>query len=357
MRGMRQLLILAAYILEVSLICRVFGVTGWVAAHPRHAQLACTGVQKLIARPHHRCAAGGGGMSAPVRTTVECRQATALPEHVDRRTIALSLTSLISPAVLSEPSTAIAAGASNGAVAVLGAGGRTGRLIVEQLKAEGKPVLALSRAQADVVKASAEELAEIVRGASSVIFAASTSNKGGNSVEVDERAAVKGAMACVLAGVPKYVLISSGGVARPGSLGYVATNWMPGATWGVMDAKARGEEGAKAAVRGTKTSYVVLRPGGLEDSPALGAAAMEVNQGDAVGGLVSRADVAAAAVAAAESPETNDTTFELYAYGAAFAQQPGPTDIGLPSGPTGYERRGSTWTDIFRGLKRDFSKL
>eukprot|EP00929_Paragymnodinium_shiwhaense_P020933 TRINITY_DN13797_c0_g1_i1.p1 TRINITY_DN13797_c0_g1~~TRINITY_DN13797_c0_g1_i1.p1 ORF type:complete len:135 (-),score=15.20 TRINITY_DN13797_c0_g1_i1:25-429(-) len=132
---------------------------------------------------------------------------------------------------------------------------------------------------------------------------------------------------------------------------------MPGPTWGVMDAKARGEEGTKQALRGTKTRYTIVRPGGLENSAALGPAAIELNQGDAVGGLISRADSAAAAVAAADSPDTDDVTFELYAYGNAFAQQPGPTDLGLPAGPTGYERRGSTWPELFKGLQPDFSKL
>jgi len=275
-----------------------------------------------------------------------------------RRETALLIAALVSPTVLTDSSLVrAAAGDQLGPIAVLGAGGRTGKLCVEVLRASGRPAMALSRAEADVSKASVEDLARAVQGAKAVIFASSASSKGGDSKQVDEQGAIKAAQACVLAGVPKYVLISSGGVARPGSIGYLATNWMPGATWGIMDAKARGEEGVKAALRGSKTRYTVLRPGGLEDSVALGPRAMELNQGDAMGGLVSRSDVAAAAVAAADSPDTDDTTFELYAYGDAFAQKPGPTDFGLPSGPTGYERRGTSWPELFMGLKKDFAKL
>jgi len=256
------------------------------------------------------------------------------------------------------PRLAAASAALPGSVAVLGAGGKTGRLCVEMLRSAGQPVLGLGRAELDVAKASVEEIAEAVRGADAVIFACSASAKGGNAEQVDEQAAIKAAQACKMAGVPKYVLISSGGVARPGSLGYVATNLMPGPTWGIMDAKAKGEEGAKAALRGSKTRYTVLRPGGLEDTKYLGPAEMELNQGDVVGGLVSRADVAAAAVAAARSPDTDDVTFELYAH-SAFAQGPGSTAGlgGAPVGKTGYERRGSTWPELFRGLKKELSKI
>ncbi|CAK0868646.1 unnamed protein product [Prorocentrum cordatum] len=244
-----------------------------------------------------------------------------------------------------------------GAVAVLGASGKTGRLCVEALRAEGSPALALGRAELDVVEASVEQVAEAVRGCQAVIFACSASAKGGNAAQVDEQAAVKAAQACKLAGVPTYVLISSGGVSRPGSLGYLATNWMPGPTWGIMDAKARGEEGVKAAMRGSGTRYVVLRPGGLEDTKYLGPAEMELNQGDAVGGLVSRADVAACAVAAAKSQDAADTTFELYAH-SAFSQGPGSTDgFGGATGKTGYERRGESWPELFRGLRKEISKI
>ena len=106
------------------------------------------------------------------------------------------------------------AGAAGGAVAVLGAGGRTGRLCVEALRSAGQPFKALSRAEADVAGASVEELAAAVRGSAAVIFAASASSKGGNAQQVDEQGAVKAAKACLLAGVPKFVLISSGGARR-----------------------------------------------------------------------------------------------------------------------------------------------
>mmetsp|Transcript_100312 Transcript_100312/g.259418 ORF Transcript_100312/g.259418 Transcript_100312/m.259418 type:complete len:353 (+) Transcript_100312:45-1103(+) len=303
-------------------------------------------VLPALGTPSHLWAQRGG----PEDTTVPgCAK-------LARREAALML---IGFSGLAAPSTPLPASAIDGSgpIVILGAGGRTGRLCAEILRTASRSVKAFGRADVDVVKASVEDIAAAVQGADAVIFAASASAKGGDSKEVDEQGAIKAAKACVLAGIPKYVLISSGGVARPGSLGYVATNWMPGPTWGVMDAKARGEEGAKAAVRGTQTKYAIVRPGGLEDSAALGPGAMEINQGDAVGGLVSRADVAAAAVAAASSPDTDDTTFELYAYGAAFSQQPGPTDLWLPSGPTGYERRGKSWPELFRGLRKDFSKV
>lgn len=293
------------------------------------------------------------GQAEVVRIASDKMRADSDGSSLTRRDAMLFLASLDVSVALVNPEPVGAAGA----IAVLGAGGRTGRRCVEILQAAGRPVMALTRAEADVVKASKEDLASAIRSAGAVIFAASASSSGGNAKEVDEEGAIKAAQACALAGIPKFVLISSGGVARPGSLGYLATNWMPGPTWGIMDAKASSEEAIKRVLQNTATKFCILRPGGLEDSPPLGPGVMELNQGDVVGGLVSRSDVAAAAIAAADSRDTDSTTFELYAFGNAFAQQPGPTDLFLPAGRTGYERRGESWEDLFKGLKKDFSKL
>jgi len=325
-------------------VCMASGQSAELRSDPRR----CTSTQRQHFK-HSSVRPTAAGPNMPFGMAVK---------PVPRRVAVAMPLPLVLNLLCGKPSVAAAVTASPGSLAILGAGGKTGRLCVEMLRSAGQPVLALGRAELDVVKASVEEIADAVRGADAVIFACSASSKGGNAVQVDEQAAIKAAQACKLAGVPKYVLISSGGVARPGSLGYVATNWMPGPTWGIMDAKAKGEEGAKAALRGSKTRYTVLRPGGLEDTKYLGPTEMELNQGDVVGGLVSRADVAAAAVAAARSSDTDDVTFELYAH-SAFAQGPGSVDGfgGAPVGKTGYERRGGTWPELFRGLKQEVSKI
>merc|ERR1740121_2867683 len=54
------------------------------------------------------------------------------------------------------PWSAAASAALPGSVAVLGAGGKTGRLCVEMLRSAGQPVLGLGRADLDVAKASVE---------------------------------------------------------------------------------------------------------------------------------------------------------------------------------------------------------
>lgn len=74
----------------------------------------------------------------------------------------------------------------------------------------------------------------------------------------------------------------------------------------IMDAKWKGE----ARLRSSGVPYTIVRPGGLTDAPA-GQAALLVGQGDKTIGRVSRADVAAVAVAALTAPAAAGVTLEL----------------------------------------------
>ena len=61
-------------------------------------------------------------------------------------------------------------------------------------------------------------------------------------------------------------------------------------------------------------TYAIVRPGGLEESSdVVGAAGLEVSQGDALAGVVSRPDLAAFTVKLARSEAlTFDTALEIY---------------------------------------------
>lgn len=153
-----------------------------------------------------------------------------------------------------------------------------------------------------------ETLAQVIDGAGAVIFASSASGKGGNALQVDCIGAENVAKACIQAGVPRLVVVSSLAVTRPDSLGYKFTNLLGN----IMDYKEQGEERVRRAYAGQAAlSYTILRPGGLKSGRPVGLQGLQVSQGDTISGEVDRADVAEAAVGAIFTPSTAFTTFEL----------------------------------------------
>lgn len=243
--------------------------------------------------------------------------------------------------------------AALGPVVVLGAGGKTGALIVRALAQQGVPLRPTSRSGGDVKGVSTvaadvtriETLEAALNGASAVIFAASASSKGGNAEKVDYLGVENVAKECVRLKVPKLVVISSGAITRPNSLGFKLTNLFGN----IMEYKLKGENALKAAyaAAGGGSTYVIIRPGGLIDGQAKGSSGVILNQGDAISGEIARADVAECAVAAALSNKIpRDVTFELY-NGDGGA---GPLEGSLPA-VTGFERRGADYDSIFEGLK------
>jgi uncharacterized protein YbjT (DUF2867 family) len=243
--------------------------------------------------------------------------------------------------------------APSGPVVVLGAGGKTGALIVSALAKRGVPLRPTSRSGGDVKGVSTvaadvtriDTLEAALNGASAVIFAASASSKGGNAEKVDYLGVQNVAKECVRLKVPKLVVISSGAITRPNSLGFKLTNLFGN----IMEYKLKGEDALKAAYAagGGDASYVIIRPGGLIDGQAKGPSGVILNQGDAISGEIARADVAECAVAAALSNKIpRDVTFELY-NGDGGA---GPLEGSLPA-VTGFERRGADYDSIFEGLK------
>ena len=253
---------------------------------------------------------------------------------------------------------------STGPVTVLGSNGKTGKMIVQYLSTQGVAVRPTSyrigSANAfeglagvevptigDVTKI--ETLEPALKGSKAVIFAASASNKGGKADKVDYEGVINVANECVRLKVPRLVVISSGAVTRPDSLGFKITNLFGG----IMDYKLRGELGLKevyAKADPSVSSYVIIRPGGLLDSVAVGPGHIELNQGDSISGEVNREDVAQAAASAAISPVMpNAVTFEMYEAG-----RNGPLEKKFAK-ISGYERSGeklgNDYNKLLEGLK------
>ena len=187
-------------------------------------------------------------------------------------------------------------------VLVLGANGGTGlehysgvrdvtpssksRRCVKYLQKKGRPCVAATRpeivgdasklvtvAKGDVTDAASLEPL-ITEQTGAVIFAASASRqadakKTSNAKAVDNIGLVNCAKLCIEKGVPRLVVVSSGGVSKPSSAVYIFLNL---AANGIMDAKIAGEDAvrklyAAPGLAEKNVGYTVVRPGGLLRDP------------------------------------------------------------------------------------------
>ena len=110
--------------------------------------------------------------------------------------------------------------------------------------------------------------------------------------------------------LPRFVMVSSAGVTRPGRPGInleeeppaVRMNDMLG---GILTWKLKGED----CVRSSGIPYTVVRPCALTEEP--GGKALILEQGDNIRGKVSREDIAELCVQALEQPQACNVTFEV----------------------------------------------
>ncbi|MEW2120143.1 SDR family oxidoreductase [Streptomyces sp. NPDC005474] len=153
----------------------------------------------------------------------------------------------------------------------------------------------------DLESASAEEVAALLRGADTAVFAAGAGPGSGTARKdtVDRGAAVLFADAAVLAGVRRHVVVSSMG-ADPAHRGD-----------DVFDIYLRAKGEADAYVSGLDAlDWTILRPGALTDDPGTGRVRLEADTGR---GKVPRDDVAAVITELLDTPATAGLTLELVA--------------------------------------------
>lgn len=186
-------------------------------------------------------------------------------------------------------------------VVVAGAHGQVARRLGRLLSARGDTVVGLVRNPGhradleadgvtpevlDLETASVDQLAEVVRGADAVVFAAGAGAASGEARKhtVDHAAAVLLADAAERAGVRPYLLVSSMGVEQ-------ARHGTPAGTDPVfavyLQAKLRAEDELLPRER---LDVTIVRPGRLTDDPGTGRVTLQhgVERGD-----VPRDDVAA----------------------------------------------------------------
>lgn len=151
----------------------------------------------------------------------------------------------------------------------------------------------------DLESASVEQAAEVLRGADAAVFAAGAGPNSGleRKDSVDRGAAVLFADGAELAGVRRYIVVSSMG----------ADPQHPGNE--VFDVYLRAKGAADADVRSrTALDWTILRPGMLTNDAGTGQVLLAASTGR---GPVPRDDVAAALLELLDTPATAGLTLEL----------------------------------------------
>jgi len=200
-------------------------------------------------------------------------------------------------------------------VAIVGAHGQIGKLIIKHLRAQGLEAIGivrkpeqLSQMEAlgadpvlvDIENASAQELANGLKGADAVVFAAGAG--GGSTAErkhtVDYAGSVLLAQAAQLAGIRRYVQISAIGVDDP----------LKQDTDPVWKAYVEAKRDADIELRKSGLDWPIIRPGPLTDDAATGLVTLREPPGRGEG---PREDVALVVVAVLQTPSSTGKQWEL----------------------------------------------
>jgi len=271
-------------------------------------------------------------------------------------------------AIATEPSN-IGIGTPERPIVIIGGGGRTGMAVAEAVAGEigqmnavimtrtgddpfrsiKKPPTMRARLQSYSKPVDVRDDAGVVAALkevtpSTVVFVASASKKGGNASDVDDIGVGIVAKAAQTVGA-KIILVSALAVDRPESRSFQITNTIGGYMNGIMDAKINGEGKVRSTM--SKNNYVIIRPGVLLSGKTNGGVSdIELNQGDTIGGGLSRDELAGVVVGAIQSNKKGFTV-EAYRTRTATKLQPEFTV------PSGNELRGGTFEELFLNVKAD----
>jgi uncharacterized protein YbjT (DUF2867 family) len=192
-------------------------------------------------------------------------------------------------------------------VAVIGATGRTGRLVIDGLLHQGHDVVAVSRTarpssegissvRLDLETASPLDARRTLEGVDAVIFTAAGDPQG-----VDHHGAVLTIDAAVTAGVSRYVMLSGMGAGR------TRPGYLEGGFW---DSYFHAKEAAEKALSTSGLDWTVIKPAELIDGPGTGRVRIS-DTGTLPIETASRANVAAVLIACLDQPETSGRSLEL----------------------------------------------
>jgi uncharacterized protein YbjT (DUF2867 family) len=198
-------------------------------------------------------------------------------------------------------------------VAIAGGAGDVGRRLIRALVEAGDEVRSLDRnpdhaasvreagaepVTCDLERAGLSEITAAIEGVDAVVFSVGAGAGSGPELKwtIDYAGALKLIAAALLAGVPRYVMVSSMG-ADPNASG--------DGTFAVY-LRAKGKADEELAKSGL--DYTIVRPSGLTDDPGRGL----IDAGASVErGKIPRDDVAAVLTATLKAKNTIGKTFEV----------------------------------------------
>ena len=262
-------------------------------------------------------------------------------ERLIPRSLAVNRTMLEPQASLfTDDSTGSMSVADRPLVAVLGASGRTGVYVLEELKSRDVYIRALSRnietakqkvggdfewAAADVTDPKSLLLA--FEGVD-ILISTIGSTGGDNSEMIDYEGSINFVEAAKESGISRIIYMSSIGAGGAENFSTVILNLVANKT---MKWKSLGED----YIRNSGIDFTIVRPGGLRGEP--GALGIRFEQGDEVIGWIPRGDVAAVMVESIFNDDASNKTFEVI------------NDESLPI---------EAWKDEFTNLKEgEFGKI
>jgi uncharacterized protein YbjT (DUF2867 family) len=198
-------------------------------------------------------------------------------------------------------------------IIVIGASGRTGLLIVEQLIAAKHHVVGTIRntkhmpqlvklgaevALIDLDKSAFDDIVFAMKGADAVVFAAGSA--AGESSELDRKGTLRTVRAAEKAGVKRYVSISSIGASTGLSTRDMSDE---------MQDYYKQKRAAGKHITGSSLKWTIIEPGELTDGKGTGNVTLSEAAIDS--GSIPRADVAAVTVAVLEEPRTAGHVYQL----------------------------------------------
>ncbi|MBD1380401.1 SDR family oxidoreductase [Metabacillus arenae] len=196
-------------------------------------------------------------------------------------------------------------------VLVVGANGKTGKLIVEQLAKSGEhePYAMIRNPKQEedmkqigghpVLADLEEDVSSAVQQAEAIIFAAGSGSKTGpdKTISVDQEGAKRVIDSAKAHGIQHFVMLSSMGTDNP--------EQGPDSMQHYFRAKAIADE----YLQNSELSYTIVRPGRLTDDKGNGKiqASHHLNKS----GSIPREDVAAVLIASLTKNETKNKSFEI----------------------------------------------
>jgi uncharacterized protein YbjT (DUF2867 family) len=200
-------------------------------------------------------------------------------------------------------------------IAVVGAGGRTGRLIVEKLVEAGHKTVATIRnpkhmaamvslgaetVMLDLELSTGPDFQAQFKGADAIVFAAGSA--GGESSAIDRTGLIKTARAAETAGVKRYLAIASIGA---------STGMKLSGEWNTEEMRDyyKQKRAGNKYLRDSGLDWIIVEPGELTDGKPTGKVTISEEAIDE--GSVDRADVAAVVVALLASKKSSKRAFQL----------------------------------------------